>query len=158
VRRRAAPFGGVARNEPSRWGRIFRVTPLRITLVLTVLAAVVVFLTRVRLSRDEGAGRLSIPHTLLNTHTGAGVPALLLWTAFLVTREALLGWLGLVFWWVTVVIGLLVLARWLPAKGRHSSGPKADTWGEGPGLSVLAHVGLLVGVAVFTAFLATGNI
>lgn len=133
-------------------------TPFRITLVLTVLAAVVVVLTRVRLSRDEGAGRLSIPHTLLNTHTGAGVPAVILWSAYLVTDITLLGWLGLLFWWVTVVAGLLILARWMPAKGRHSSGPTADTWGEGPGLSVLAHLGLLVGVLVFTAFLATGNI
>jgi hypothetical protein len=134
------------------------VTPFRITLVLTVLAAVVVILTRVRLAKDEGAGRLSIPHGLLNTHTGAGVPAVLLWVAFLVTGTTLLGWLALVFWWVTVVAGLLILARWMPAKGRHSSGPTADTWGEGPGLSVLAHGGLLVGVIVFTAFLATGNL
>ena len=133
-------------------------TPFRITLVLTVLAAVVVVLTRVRLAKDEGAGRLAIPHGLLNTHTFAGVPALLLWVAFLVTGTTLLGWLGLLFWWVTVVAGLLILARWMPAKGRHSSGPTADTWGEGPGLSVLAHVGLLIGVIVFTAFLATGNI
>lgn len=130
-------------------------TPMRITIVLTVLAAVVVVLTRVRLARDEGsAGRISIPSGLLNMHTIAGVPALLLWTAFLVTENALLGWLGVLLWWVTVVAGLLILARWLPAKGRHSSGPSADTWGEGPGLSILAHVGLLVGVIIFTAFLA----
>ena len=133
-------------------------TPFLITLVLTVLAAVVVVLTRVRLAKDDGAGRLSIPHGLLNAHTGAGVPAILLWGAFLVTGNTLLGWLGLLCWWVTVIAGLLILARWMPAHGRHSSGPKADTWGEGPGLSVLAHVGLLVGVLVFTAFLATGNL
>jgi hypothetical protein len=134
------------------------VTPFLITLVLTVLAAVVVVLTRVRLAKDDGAGRLSIPHGLLNAHTGAGVPAILLWGAFLVTGNTLLGWLGLLCWWVTVIAGLLILARWMPAHGRHSSGPKADTWGEGPGLSVLAHVGLLVGVLVFTVFLATGNL
>ncbi len=133
-------------------------TPFLITLVLTVLAAVVVVLTRVRLAKDDGAGRLSIPHGLLNAHTGAGVPAILLWGAFLVTGNTLLGWLGLLCWWVTVIAGLLILARWMPAHGRHSSGPKADTWGEGPGLSVLAHVGLLVGVLVFTAFLVTGNL
>jgi len=134
------------------------VTPFRITLVLTVLAAVVVVLTRVRLAKDDGAGRLSIPHGLLNTHTAAGVPAVLLWSAFLYTGTTLLGWLGLLFWWITVVAGLLILARWMPARGRHSSAPKADTWGEGPGLSILAHGGLLVGVIVFTAFLATGNL
>jgi hypothetical protein len=136
------------------------VTPLRITIVLTVLAAVVVVLTRVRLGRgrDEAAGRLSIPSGLLNTHTAAGACALVLWTLFLVTGTSVLGWVGLLLWWVTVVAGLLVLARWMPARGRHSSGPVSDTWGEGPGLSVLAHVGLLVGVGIFTAFLVLGEL
>lgn len=128
-------------------------TPMLITIVLTVLAAVVVVLTRVRLSKDAGAGRFSIPQSLLNLHTFAGLPALLLWSAFLATGNGILGWLGLLFWWVTVVAGLLVLARWLPAQGKHSSGPVADTWSEGPGLSILAHVGLLVGVIIFTTFL-----
>jgi hypothetical protein len=129
---------------------------MRITVVLTVLAAVVVVLTRVRMARDGGAaaGRLSIPKQVLNLHTGAGVPAVVIWVAFLVTGNAVLGWLGLLLWWITVVAGLLILARWLPAQGRHSSGPATDTWSEGPGLSILAHAGLLVGVCIFTAFLA----
>lgn len=136
------------------------VTPLRITLVLTVLAAVVLVLTRVRLSKGGGgaAGRLSIPKNLLNTHTGAGVLALATWIVFLVTDKGVLGWIGLLLWWVTVVAGLLILARWMPARGRHSSGPMTDTWGEGPGLSILAHVGLLVGVGIFTALLALGKL
>jgi hypothetical protein len=131
-----------------------------ITWVLTALAAVVVVLTRVRLSKDDGAaaGRISIPHSILNLHTIAGVPALLLWVVYLVTKITVLGWIAIVLWWVTVVAGLLVLARWVPAKGKHSSGPATDTWGEGPGLSVLAHVGLLIGVAIFTAFLALGKL
>ena len=133
-------------------------TPFGITLVLTVLATVVVVLTRVRLAKDEGAGRISIPGALLNLHTIAGVPAVLLWVAFLVTGTLWMGWVALLLWWVTVVAGLLILARWLPAKGRHASGPAADTWSEGPGLSILAHVGLLVGVAVFTGFMVTGNL
>lgn len=135
-------------------------TPLRITIVLTALAAVVVVLTRIRLSRDDGeaAGRLSIPNNLLNTHTGAGVLALLTWTGFLVTDMGLLGWVGLALWWVTVVAGLLILLRWMPAQGRHSSGPVADTWGEGPGLSILAHVGLLVGASIFTVLLVLGEL
>jgi hypothetical protein len=136
------------------------VTPLLITWVLTALAAVAVVLTRVRLARDEGdaAGRISIPKNVLNLHTFAGVPALVLWAVFLFTGIVVLGWVGLVLWWVTVVAGLLVLARWVPAKGRHSSGPATDSWGEGPGLSVLAHVGLLVGVTIFTVFLALDKI
>jgi len=131
-----------------------------ITWVLTVLAAVVVVLTRVRLSREDGAaaGRISIPHSVLNLHTIAGVPALLLWVTYLVTKIEVLGWIAIVLWWVTAIAGLLVLARWMPAKGKHSSGPATDTWGEGPGLSVLAHVGLLIGVVIFTAFLALGKL
>jgi len=136
------------------------VTPFRITLVLTVLAAVVLVLTRVRLSKDEGeaAGRLSIPKDLLNAHTGAGVLALLTWSAFLATDKVVLGWIGLTLWWVAAIAGLLILGRWMPARGRHSSGPMKDTWGEGPGLSILAHVGLVVGVAIFTALLVLGKL
>lgn len=133
--------------------------PLLVTIVLTALAAVVVVLTRVRLAGDSGgAGRLSIPANVLNTHTFAGGLALVGWVAFLVTGTRVLGAVSLVLWWVAVVAGLLILARWMPAKGRHSSGPKADTWGEGPGLSVLAHVGLLVGVGVFTVLFLTESI
>lgn len=134
--------------------------PLTIAIVLTALAAVVVVLTRVRLGRNDGeaAGRLSIPKSLVNTHTGAGALALLTWTAFLATEIGGLGWLGLLGWWVTVVAGLLILARWVPAQGRHSAAPAADTWSEGPGLSFLAHGGLLVGVCVFTALLARGEL
>ena len=135
-------------------------TPLLITWVLTLLAAVVVVLTRVRLSRDDGdaAGRIAIPKAVLNLHTIAGVPALVVWVAFLLTGTTVLGVVGLLLWWVTVVAGLLVLLRWLPAKGRHSSGPASDSWGEGPGLSVLAHVGLLVGAVIWTVFLALDKI
>ncbi len=133
--------------------------PLLATIVLTVLAAVVVVLTRVRLAGDSGsAGRLSIPASVLNTHTFAGGLALLGWVAFLLTGTRLLGAVSLVLWWLAVLAGLLILARWMPAKGRHSSGPTADTWGEGPGLSVLAHVGLLVGVGVFTVLFLTESI
>jgi hypothetical protein len=147
-------------QEAVGFGHALGVTPLLITWVLTVLAAVVIVLTRVRLSRDDGdaAGRISIPKSVLNLHTIAGVPALVLWVAFLITGVDLLGTIGLVLWWVTVVAGLLVLARWMPAKGKHSSGPATDTWGEGPGLSVLAHVGLLVGVLIWSGFLLLDKI
>ena len=40
--------------------------------------------------------------------------------------------------------------RWLPTRGRHAGDKATDSWGKGPGLSVLAHVGMLVGVVVFT--------
>ena len=134
-------------------------TPLLATYVLTALAAVVIVLTRVRLAGgDEAAGRLSIPTNVLNMHTYSGLPALLLWVGFLLTSITLLGLVSLVAWWITVLAGLLILARWMPAKGKHASGPAADTWGEGPGLSVLAHVGMFVGVSVFTVLFLMGKI
>jgi hypothetical protein len=137
------------------------VTPERIAFVLTALAAVVVVLTRVRLASgdEEAAGRLDIPRLVVNVHTAFGVLALLLWSTFLFTDVSkLVGYAGLLCWWVTTGAGLLVLLRWMPARGRHASGPAADSWGEGPGLSVLGHVGLLVGSLVWTYLLVAGKL
>lgn len=131
-----------------------------VALVLTGLAAVVIVLTRVRMAGpgEGAAGRLSIPaSTLVNTHTVAGVVALVLWLLYLV---AALGWpvglAGLLLWWITAGAGLLILARWLPARGRHASDAATDSWGEGPGLSVLGHVGLVAGCVVWTVLFVLG--
>ena len=128
-----------------------------IVYTLTALAGVVVVLTRIRLGGDKaGAGRLQISKTLLNTHTIAGLAALMTWTVFLVTGagdkdgNSLIGIVGLALWWVTAIAGLTILVRWLPSTGKHSAAAVLDEWSEGPGLSILAHVGLLVGVSVFT--------
>ena len=127
-------------------------TPERIAFVLTALAAVVVVLTRVRMASgdEEAAGRLDVPRSLVNVHSLFGVLALGVWGAFLWDGERLLGYAGLACWWVTTVAGLLILLRWIPARGRHASGPAADSWSEGPGRSVLAHVGMLAGSIVWT--------
>jgi hypothetical protein len=129
-------------------------TTLIITVVLTALAAVDVVLTRLRLGRSDGmATRLSIPAGLLNLHTTAGLLALVAWVGYLATHLAVLGPVAVALWWVAVVAGLLILARWLPARGRHSSGPVRDNWLDGgPGLSLLAHLGLLGGAVVFTTY------
>ena len=136
-------------------------TPERIAFVLTALAAVVIVLTRVRLAsgEEEAAGRLDIPTVVVNVHTIFGVLALGLWGTFLLgSVSKVFGYAGLACWWVTTAAGLLVLARWLPARGRHAAGPASDSWGEGPGLSVLGHVGLLVGSIVWTYFLVAGKL
>lgn len=136
-------------------------TPERIAFVLTALAAVVVVLTRVRLvsGDEEAAGQLDIPRSVVNVHTASGALALVLWSLFLFTGVSkLVGYAGLLCWWVTTAAGLLILLRWMPARGRHASGPAADSWGEGPGLSVLAHVGLLVGSIVWTYLLVAGKL
>lgn len=131
--------------------------------VLTGLAAVVVVLTRVRLRRRRrAAGRAAIARVPVGVHTVAGVLALATWVAFLVgdgrlseSNATLLGLVALVLWWTTALAGLLILVRWLPARGSHAAAAVEDSWSAGPGLSVLGHVGLVAGVVVFTyAYLA----
>lgn len=136
-----------------------------IVYVLTALAAVVVVLTRLRLGRDEAvAGRFDVGSVLLNLHTGAGALALVSWVLFLVADSgsalggAAVGIIALAFWWVVVVAGLLILVRWMPSHGKHASEVNEDTWSEGPGLSILAHVGMFVGVCVFTWAYLTSSV
>jgi hypothetical protein len=126
-----------------------------ITYVLTALAAVVVVLTRLRMRRGQGAGRFHVGNRLLDVHTICGVLAIVIWTVFLVlpteaAARSTVGIIGLGFFWIVAIAGLLILVRWLPSHGRHASEGQSDRWSDGPGLSVLAHVGMLVGVIVFT--------
>ena len=130
-----------------------------IVYILTALAAVVVVLTRLRLRQDQGgAGSVHVGEGFVNLHTVAGSVALVLWLLFLVADDDtalggdVVGIIALAFWWITVLAGLLILLRWLPSHGRHASAGTQDTWSEGPGLSILAHVGMFVGVCVFTYF------
>ncbi len=129
-----------------------------IVYVLTALAALVVVLTRVRLgSEGKGAGTYMLGRGAVNLHTVAGVLALGTWITFLVAPEdttaggSLVGVIGLFFWWLTAVAGLLILMRWLPSRGKHANDRASDSWSDGPGLSLLAHLGLVVGVLVFTS-------
>ena len=119
--------------------------------MLTALAAVVVMLTRSRLiATEKQSGVTETPRALLNSHTTLGVVALAAWIAWLVGAPRLVGWLALTGWWAVVVIGLIVLARWLPTRGRHATGATDDGWAHGPWLSALGHVGMLLGIAFFT--------
>jgi hypothetical protein len=120
--------------------------------VLTALAAVVVVLTRLRLGKQSAAGRHEVGPGIVNVHTFCGVLALVGWVVFLVGESDLVGIAALAFWWLTALAGLLILMRWLPTRGRHATGARDDSWSQGPGLSVLAHVGMTVGVLVFTWF------
>lgn len=126
--------------------------PEYVVYVLTALAAVVVVLTRLRLTKEAAAGRHQVGLGILNVHTACGVLALVGWVVYLLGENDLVGVVALAFWWLATFAGLLILLRWLPSRGRHSTGVREDSWSEGPGLSVLAHVGLLVGVLVFTWF------
>lgn len=124
--------------------------------ILTALAAVAIVLTRLRLHGEGAAGRFSISPRVPVVHFVAGIIALVLWLGVLVAPEdslvggPLVGILAIASWWVTAICGVLILARWLPAKGRHVPEAAGDGWSDGPGLSLLAHLGMVVGVLVFT--------
>lgn len=124
--------------------------------VLAALGAVVVALTRLRLKAEGAAGNTEVNRSLLNVHTVCGALGLVGWVLFLVYDKGtflgggLFGIISLGLLWVTSLAGLMFLVRWLPARGRHAGSGGQDEWSQGPGLSVLAHVGLLVSVLVDT--------
>ena len=126
--------------------------------LLTGLAAVVVLLTRLRLANEQHqSGHAMVPLAIVNAHTLTGVVALGVWIAYLVAPGDLLGILAIVAWWVVVVIGLLILGRWLSRPGKHAADATGDTWAQGPGLSILGHVGMLLGISFFTWVVLAGK-
>lgn len=127
--------------------------------MLTALAAVVVLLTRMRLSAvDQQAGHAQIPKSILNAHTVVGVVALAAWVYYLDSPSEMLGLGALAAWWVEAFIGILILARWVPGSGRHARPATDDSWAQGPSLSILGHVGMVLGVAFFTYCVVTGKV
>jgi hypothetical protein len=126
-----------------------------VTWFLTALGAVVVLLTRIRLGGDSGDGRrvsgvAAFSSALVRIHTTVGVLTLIAWIVALVTGTRLIALGALAGWWLLAIVGLLLLARWLPSGSKHAKGATADAWGSGAGLSVLGHVGMVVGAAYFT--------
>ena len=127
---------------------------LIVAYVLTALGALAVVLTRLRLRHSHGGWPLAV-------HTGAGAVAVVLWLVFLVSDSFLgaaarngLGVIALAFWWAMTAAGLMLLVRWLPSRSRGKRAATtvsaADSWTGTPWLSVLAHVGTLLGVLWFT--------
>src|SRR6476659_4747797 len=101
------------------------------------------------MTQESAAGRHEVGLGILNVHTYCGVLALVGWVVYLVGASDLVGVVALAFWWLTGLAGLLILLRWLPSRGRHATGLRDDSWSEGPGLSVVAHVGIAGGVLLF---------
>ncbi len=132
--------------------------------ILTALSLVVVVLTRLRLRRESAAGQSQAPRLVLHAHTFFGLAGLAAWVTYLVAPDdspaasPVVGIVGLACLWIVVLCGLLILLRWLPTHGRHASARAEDSWSDGPGLSILAHVGLFVGVAVLSVSYALGLI
>jgi hypothetical protein len=137
-----------------------RVTLDNVLWMLTALGAVVVLLTRMRLSAEHQAGHAQIPMSVLNAHTVMGVAALVVWVYYLNqdSPSDLLGLGTLTAWWIEAIIGVLILARWLPAAGKHAADAVDDNWAQGPSLSILGHVGMVLGVAFFTFCVVTSRI
>ena len=113
-----------------------------IVYILTALAAVVIVLTRLRLGRDSGGA--GIPPGRARTgqpaHRGrrprAGGLGRCSWSP---TTEStlggpLVGVIALVFWWIVVIAGLLILVRWLPSRGKHASEGTVGLLVRGPGV------------------------
>lgn len=124
-----------------------------ICLILSALAVVAVVLTRVRFTR-AAARNQQLGGSLLHVHTGFGLVGVVLWVIFLVadggqTWASLVGIVGLGCLWATALVGLIFLARWLPSSGRRAA-VAHDSWSQGPGLSILAHGGMFLGVVFFT--------
>ncbi len=122
----------------------------------TVLALVVVVLTRVRLHDRPAGGQRPVNRLTLAAHSGVGLLAVLLWVVFILAPDdswaggALFGIVAIGAWWLTAAFGLALLSRWRPARGRHS-GDSADEAPIGAfALSVAGHVGLLLVVVWFT--------
>jgi hypothetical protein len=132
--------------------------------ILTALALVVVVLTRLRLRTESAAGQSQVPRRVLLAHTVFGVLGLAAWVTYLVAPEdspvgsPAVGIAALACLWIVVVCGLLILLRWLPTHGRHATARASDSWSDGPGLSVLAHVGMFAGVSILTIVYALGLI
>ena len=119
--------------------------------LLTGLAAVVVLLTRMRLANEESqSGHALVPRVIVNAHTAFGVLALGVWIYYLTSPDDLIGVIALGIWWIEVGVGLLILARWLSRPGKHAADATGDTWAQGPALSVLGHIGMLLGISFFT--------
>ncbi|MDX6258550.1 MAG: hypothetical protein QOH84_238 [Kribbellaceae bacterium] len=126
-----------------------------VTWFLTALGAVVVLLTRVRLGGDpEGTSRssgvASFSAALVKVHTTVGVLTLIGWVVAMVTGRMAIAVVVLAGWWLLSLVGLLLLARWLPSASKHARDKATDAWGNGAGLSLLGHLGMVVGSAYFT--------
>lgn len=125
---------------------------LIVAYVLTVLGALAVFLTRLRLRHSYAGWPLAV-------HTVSGVIAVVLWLLFLALPDdsflgGVIGVVALACWWMMAATGLLLLFRWIPSRSRGKRAADtvdaADSWTGSPWLSALAHVGTFLGVLWLT--------
>jgi hypothetical protein len=122
---------------------------------LTALCAAVVVVTRLRLGRSELDGPAVSPQ-VLTAHTVVGTLTVLLWAVFLafpadsVLGSAEVGIVAVGGWWLTAILGLVLLARWRRPKGRHSGHDHDAASTYARVLSAVGHVGLFLASVWFT--------
>lgn len=115
--------------------------------VLTAVVVVVVVVTRLRISAAHSITRAKLGRVIPLLHTVGGGLGLVLWVLYLVVGEALplylvVGIIGLGGIWVAGFSGLVMLARWMPSKGRHADEPDHARWRMW--VSALGHVLVVV--------------
>jgi hypothetical protein len=128
-------------------------------------AVLMVLLTRLRLGGyHDAARRIDIGRAVVTTHTTGGAGAALLWLAWLLddawftaVGRQVVGASAVALWWLVAGCGLLILARWMPSHGVHADSAVADSWSRGPWLSIVAHVPVVLDVAVLTWAVASGT-
>lgn len=129
--------------------------------MLTALAAVVVLLTWMRMKASATrTGHAAIPQWIVTGHTLFGVLAIGVWSFYLTSPSSRLGLVSVALWWIEVLLGLLILMRWLPGSsgGSHAEDAQDDSWADGPALSILGHVGMFLGVGFFTFVVLTDRV
>lgn len=121
-----------------------------VAVVLTVLAGLVVLLTRLRLGGSHAGPVLAL-------HTWLGLLGVVLWLVFVVSPDdgvlggALIGVAGLGCWWVVSLAGLVLMLRWWPGRSRGKRVAEfVQSWSGGPWLSALGHLGVFAVAVWFT--------
>lgn len=120
--------------------------------VATVLVALVVLLTWLRLRRHNAQAGFFVPML----HAVAGLVGLVIWTVFLVMPlgsplgSSLAGVIGLFFLWLVVVAGIFLMLRWRPSRGKRARALRSGGVRGGAAVATLVHLGTLVLVVWLT--------
>lgn len=124
---------------------------------LTALAGFLVLLTQLPLGLGNGGrGRLEVGRGLVNLHTVTGVVAIVTWVMFLVgdpdtaAGSLMTGIASIGFWWLVSALGLLMLVRWLPTRGRHAPDGDLPRLARSAFPSVVTHLTMLAISVYFT--------
>jgi manganese efflux pump family protein len=110
--------------------------------------------------RESTASRL--PPAVVFGHFVLAALGLVLWIVYVVTDNHPLGWAGVALLAPVIVLGFVMLARWLPTRRDRAANPATSSANELPERSfpvaVVAAHGVLAVATVVTALLALAEI